>query len=115
MPPSIACRRESPMSSDASADRPVPSRAVVTRLTPKPVARRAHELQFLPAALEIIETPASPLGRLIGGVIIAFFCIALAWAWFGRVDIVATAPGRIVPTGHTKVVQPFEIGVVKAI
>jgi hemolysin D len=103
------------MSSDAPADRPGASRALVARPTPKPVSRRAHELQFLPAALEIIETPASPLGRAIGGVIIAFFCVALAWAWFGRVDIVATAPGKIVPTGHTKVVQPFEIGVVKAI
>ena len=43
------------------------------------------------------------------------FCLALAWACFGQVDIVATAPGKIVPSGRTKVIQPFETGVVRAI
>ena len=33
----------------------------------------------------------------------------------GSVDIVATAPGKIIPTGRTKVIQPFETGVVRAI
>jgi membrane fusion protein, hemolysin D len=32
-----------------------------------------------------------------------------------RIDIVASAPGRIIPSGRTKVVQPFETGVVRAI
>src|SRR5262250_2255322 len=58
-----------------------------------------NEREFLPAALEIIETPASPAGRAIGGTIIAFFVLALTWAVLGWVDIVATAPGKIVPTG----------------
>jgi hemolysin D len=43
------------------------------------------------------------------------FCLALAWAGFGSVDIVATAPGKIIPSGRTKVIQPFETGVVRAI
>ncbi len=43
--------------------------------------------------------------------IIALFCLALAWACFGKVDIVATAQGKIVPSGRTKIVQPFETGV----
>ena len=77
--------------------------------------RRDHELAFLPAALEIIETPPSPIGRAIGATIIVFFALALTWACLGSVDIVATAPGKIIPTGRTKVVQPFEIGVVRAI
>jgi hemolysin D len=77
--------------------------------------RSRDEREFLPAALEIIESPASPVGRAIGGVIIAFFILALAWAILGRVDIVATMPGKIVPTGRTKVIQPLEIGVVRAI
>lgn len=75
----------------------------------------AHELEFLPAALEVIETPASPAGRAIGYVIVAFFLIALAWACLGHVDIIATARGKIIPTGRTKVIQPFEIGTVRAI
>src|SRR6266568_5015036 len=69
--------------------------------------RRDHELAFLPAALEIVETPPSPIGRAIGATIIAVFVLALAWACLGSVDIVATAPGKIIP--------PFEIGVVRAI
>jgi hemolysin D len=80
-----------------------------------PARRRDHELEFLPAALEIVETPASPTGRAIVFSVIAFFCLALAWSYWSTVDIVATAPGKIVPTGRTKVVQPFEIGVVRAI
>jgi membrane fusion protein, hemolysin D len=86
-------------------------------ILPVPVARvvRRDEREFLPAALEVIETPASPVGRAIGGLIILFFLLALAWAVIGRVEIVATAPGAIVPSGRTKVIQPLEIGIVRAI
>jgi hemolysin D len=84
---------------------------------PRLPVRRAfdHELAFLPAALEVVETPPSPIGRAIGATIIAIFCLALAWACLGTVDIVAVAPGRIVPSGSTKTVQPFDTGVVRAI
>ena len=74
-----------------------------------------HDLAFLPAALEIVETPASPVGRAIGATVIAIFCLALAWASFGDVDIIASASGKIIPSGGTKVIQPFETGVVRAI
>ena len=79
------------------------------------VRRREFELAFLPAALEISETPPSPVGRAVGATIIAAFCLALLWASLGTVDIVATAPGKIVPSGRTKLIQPFETGVVRAI
>jgi hemolysin D len=81
--------------------------------SPSPRVREA--LEFLPAALEIVETPASPVGRAIAATVIAFFCVALGWASLGRVDIIATASGRIIPSGRTKVIQPFETGVIKAI
>src|SRR6266481_6331123 len=71
--------------------------------------------QFLPAALEILETPASPVGRTIGATIILFFVLALVWAVFGHVDIIATASGKIVPTGRTKTIQTLETGIVSAI
>jgi hemolysin D len=77
--------------------------------------RSAEELAFLPAALEIVETPPSPLGRKIAAVIMVLFCLALLWAWWGTIDIVASATGKIVPSGRTKVIQPFETGVVRAI
>jgi len=77
--------------------------------------RRANELAFLPAALEIAETPPSPVGRAIGATIILLFCVAVTWAWAGTTDIVAATTGKIVPSGRTKVIQPFETGVVRSI
>jgi hemolysin D len=77
--------------------------------------RRGEELAFLPAALEIVETPPSPIGRAIGVTIILLFCAALGWSWWGTIDIVASATGKIVPSGRTKVIQPFETGVVRSI
>jgi hemolysin D len=79
------------------------------------LARTEDELAFLPAALEIVERPSPPLANAIGGTIIGLFCLALLWAGFGYVDIVATATGKIIPSDRTKVVQPFETGVVRAI
>ena len=81
----------------------------------KPPTRGEEELAFLPAALEIVETPAPPMVGVLGGTLIALFCLALLWACFGRIDIVASATGKIVPSGRTKVIQPFETGVVRAI
>lgn len=77
--------------------------------------RLAHEAQFLPAALELQETPVSPAPRVAMWVLIAFAVIALLWAVFGRMDVVATAHGRIVPSDRTKVIQPFDTATVKAI
>ncbi len=80
-----------------------------------PQSRDREELEFLPAALEIVETPASPLGRTIGATLIGLLVLGMGWAALGHVDIVATAPGKIIPTGYSKVIQPFETGVVHAI
>jgi hemolysin D len=78
-------------------------------------SRQDTARQFLPAALEILETPASPVGRAIGATVILFFALAVTWAIFGHVDIIATASGKIVPTGRTKTIQPLETGIVSAI
>jgi hemolysin D len=77
--------------------------------------RRDHELAFLPAALEIVETPPSPLGRAIALTIVTLFSLALIWACLGSIDIIATAPGKIVTSGRSKIIQPFATGVVRAI
>jgi hemolysin D len=70
---------------------------------------------FLPAALEIVETPASPVGRGIAAAIMAFLVIAIAWASVGHIDIIATAQGKVVPTGRVKLIQPLEAGVIASI
>ena len=98
----------------ADATKPVgPEQRVIPLRRPPP--RRREELAFLPAALEIVETPPSPVGRAIACTIAVLFCAALIWAWWGTIDIVASAPGKVVPSGRTKVIQPFETGVVRSI
>ncbi|MCW2285376.1 hemolysin D [Rhodoblastus acidophilus] len=92
-----------------------PSQKIVPFPLRKTAQPTAQDIAFLPAALEITETPPSPLGRAVGATIVAIFCFALIWATFGQVDIVATASGKLVPSGRTKLVQPLEAGVVSAI
>ena len=72
-------------------------------------------IEFLPAALEIVEKPPSPVGRSTLWSIIAFFLIAIVWAMVGEIDIVATAQGKIIPSDRVKIIQPLEIGVVRRI
>jgi hemolysin D len=99
-----------------SANATLPARPAQTAVgRPTPIRRRLDETAFLPAALEITETPPSPIGRAIATTVIALFCIALAWAAWGTIDIVASATGKVVSSGRSKVIQPFETGVVHAI
>src|SRR5882762_9102983 len=109
MPRSTSCRRVC-MSSAENVPKD-------DRTGPAEPRRKSDDTarQFLPAALEILETPASPAGRAIGATIILFFALAVGWSVFGRVDIIATASGKIVPTGRIKVIQPLEAGIVSAI
>jgi hemolysin D len=55
------------------------------------------------------------VGRAIALSIAAFVALAIAWACIGKIDIVAVAQGRIVPSGRVKVIQPFISGVVRKI
>jgi hemolysin D len=71
--------------------------------------------EFLPAALEILETPPSPAGRMTGWLIVAFVILTVGWSIIGRVEIIATATGKVVPTARTKLVQPLEAGTISAI
>jgi hemolysin D len=87
-----------------------------------PLARRRRsarvlrvEAEFLPAALEIQASPPSPLGRALALSLTLLLAAAAGWAVVGRVDVVAVARGRIIPTGHSKVVQPLDGGIVRAV
>ncbi|TBW38996.1 HlyD family type I secretion periplasmic adaptor subunit [Siculibacillus lacustris] len=73
------------------------------------------ERAFLPAALEVMETPPNPLGRrILLAVSLAAFA-ALGWAIVGEVDIVAVASGKIVAHTRTVVVQPVETATIEAV
>lgn len=73
----------------------------------KPV--RAYA-EFLPAHLEILETPASPRMSFMLWTICGMLTAAIAWSSLAKIDIYAEAQGRIQPSGRSKVVQPLDVG-----
>ena len=78
-------------------------------------ALQTTEHDFLPAALEVIERPVSPTARITTWALLVGLVVTAAWLIFGRVDVVASAPGTVIPTGSTKLVQSADPGVVRAI
>jgi hemolysin D len=78
-------------------------------------ARKLEETEFLPAALEVLESPPNPLGRAILWALLAFVAIAVLWASVGHIDVVAAAQGKVIPRGHVKIIQAADAGVVRAI
>ncbi|MBG0811749.1 HlyD family type I secretion periplasmic adaptor subunit [Methylosinus sp. H3A] len=71
--------------------------------------------EFLPAALAISETPPSPIQIGLLWSICLLAILAIGWSYFGQIDILATAQGKIQPSGRVKTVQPLEIGKVVAV
>ena len=79
------------------------------------MAKARADREFLPAALSILETPPSPVKIRLIWTICGLFVFVIAWSYFGRIDIIAVAQGKIQPTGRVKTVQPIETGKVVAI
>lgn len=77
--------------------------------------RDSFEPRFLPAALEVIERPVSPTGRVTTWVMLVGLAGTLAWLTLGQLDIVASAQGRIMPTDNVKLVQAASTGIVRRI
>ncbi len=75
--------------------------------------RTSHD--FLPAALEVLETPPNPIGRWLIWGMLGFVAVAIAWACLGRLDVVVSAQGKLIPVAHVKVLQSADGGVVRAI
>ena len=76
---------------------------------------RTEEADFLPAALEVVERPVSPTARVTAWVLLGLLVVALLWLVLGRVDVVASAPGKLVPADDVKLIQPGAAGIVHAI
>ncbi|MBY0565634.1 MAG: HlyD family type I secretion periplasmic adaptor subunit [Hyphomonadaceae bacterium] len=70
---------------------------------------------FLPAALEVLERPPSPVGRLVIWVIMAAAVFALVWVSLAQIDIVAVAEGRIIPRARLQSVEAAEGGIIRAV
>ena len=77
--------------------------------------REREENEFLPAVLEVTETPPSPIARVVLWTLMFLLVVGLLWTIFGEVDEVAIAQGKVVPTGQVKVVQSQYSGVIKSI
>ena len=77
--------------------------------------RTREEAAFLPAALALAETPVSPAPRGTMWLLSALAALTLGWAIVGKIDIVATAQGKVVPDDRTKMIQPLETAKVAAI
>lgn len=77
--------------------------------------RDADQLAFLPAELELVETPVHPAPRWTMRVLVALTVIALLIGILGRLDIVVTASGQFIPDARVKTIQPAITGVVREI
>lgn len=78
-------------------------------------ALNEKEREFLPAALEVIEAPPSMVSRVITYTMFTLVAIGLLWSWFGKVDEVAIAYGKVIPVGQVKTLQAEDKAVVKLI
>jgi hemolysin D len=70
--------------------------------------------EFKPALVEIEERPASPLGRVVFWTVVATMAFFAAWMYLGKIDVVVSCRGIVIPEGDVKVLQPLETGVVSA-
>jgi len=73
------------------------------------------ERLFHSPALSIEETPPAPLASGLMWTLAVFLLGAIAWACIGEIEIVATAPGRLIPDGRVKVLQTIEPALVRAV
>ena len=76
---------------------------------------REKETEFLPAILEVTETPPSPTGRLVMWSILALIVAALVWSFLGHINEVAVAAGKVIPSGQIKTIQVKNKGIIKEI
>ena len=76
---------------------------------------REKETEFLPAILEVTETPPSPTGRLVMWSILVLIVVGLVWAFLGHINEVAVANGKVIPSGQAKTVQVKNKGIIKEI
>lgn len=77
--------------------------------------RHSHELAFLPANLELVETPTHPAPKWTMRIIVVLALLIVLVSLFGQLDIVAVTKGKLIPDERVKVIQPAITGVVRRI
>lgn len=83
----------------------------------KSLVQHAHSdhLDFHPPLIRLQYRAPHPQGRRVLWAILALVAFLIVWALLGRLDVVAVADGKLVPTTYLKIVQPSEAGIVKEI
>lgn len=82
----------------------------------KALPLRGPDFSVAPSALTALRgEPPAMLARGVLVAVVTLVALLLLWAALGQVDIVASAEGRLVPRGYSKVVQPAQSGVVSKI
>ena len=84
---------------------------------PKPKIEKLDRclIEFLPAALEIQAAPPPKGARAILWSLVTLLIITIIWAYFGKLDIVASAQGKVIPKHQVKIIQAIESGIIKSI
>lgn len=76
---------------------------------------KAHEAEFLPAALSIQTQPVSPAGRWVARILMLLLVVLFVWSVVGQMDIIVNAQGKIIPGGYTKTMASVEVASVRAL
>lgn len=84
-------------------------------MTDKSKILSPEALDFAPSLLAIQESPPARLPRAVLYTVGALFVILLLWAIFGKLNIIASADGRLMPETYVKILQPADAGIVQEI
>jgi hemolysin D len=84
-------------------------------MTGKSTVLSPEALDFAPGLLAIQESPPARLPRAVMYTVTSLFVILLLWSIFGKLTIVASAEGRLIPQTYVKIVQPADAGIVQEI
>ena len=86
----------------------------------KKVARKARIVgvdpqDFAPSLLRVQNQPPAPFAQAMLRILLVLLFAVILWAIFGKLDIVASAEGKLIPQSYVKIVQPFEQGLISEI
>lgn len=74
-----------------------------------------NETDVSESTIEFLGSLHPFFSRALIYVLLLFIVISIAWAWYGQVDIVATAPFRLVPLGKVQNIQAPRSGEIQEI
>ena len=94
----------------------VASEAIPIPQTPAPPKTAGvNTSRWSPSLHRLLDQPPATLPQrvIMGGMV---FCIAFGtWAWFGQIEEVGKAQGKLVPEGETYKIEPIDLGKVSHI